>query len=86
MAAGKAPNNIYGNTSWVTYTFPSGRFTQAPMVSAIVDGYHGAVAHADSVSSSSFRLHVLSMGGIGTSNSVGVWWTAVQMTSNSGAG
>jgi len=80
MAAGRATGLT--NANYTTITFPAGRFTFAPMVTATGDSLGTAAAfYTTSVTTSSFGL----ASSAGTTN-VNAYWIAVQMTSGAGAG
>jgi hypothetical protein len=84
LAASSGPlsGTFYYTTA--TITFPSGRFSQAPIViTSSRDGNDGYTWAASSTTTTGFTGGVTSHG-----NGSAVWirWTAVQMTSSSGAG
>lgn len=77
------------NTTGVSsVTFPSGRFSQPPIVSLVIRNYVAsskAAVHA-SLSSSGFTLSTYNVNTGANISGVAVDWTAVQMTSSSAAG
>lgn len=74
-----------GQRNQTTVTFPSGRFSAEPVVTVTaVSPFGDVTAVMTSATSTSF---VATRGNLGTtSRSVGLRWTAVQMTSGSGSG
>ena len=80
-----AGTRVTSATAVNTITFPSGRFTVAPVVVAnqITGGVVG-VAYISSVTKDSFQLRAYTLGG--GQQSVNVAWHAVQMTPTAAAG
>ena len=83
MAAGSVTLSFSGSPASASVTFPTGRFTQAPIVTATL-----AVASLGiSLSATSVTASGCTIGGSSSyTGSVPVQWVAVQMTATSGAG
>ena len=71
-----------GGGQYVSITFPSGRFTQAPQVVGTVDGAGATAAYAmtANITTSGATLQSLSVSGYT------IRWIAIQMTSGSASG
>lgn len=80
MAAGSAVPT--GGGQYVSITFPAGRFTQNPQITAIVDGAGATAAYAmcAGVYTTGCTLQSLSVSGYT------IRWMAIQMTSGSASG
>lgn len=87
MAAGEVTLTVAsGATGSATVTFPSGRFSVPPIVTAIVrsaDPSHRAWSVTDATTTG-FTVYLTNSSGGSVTNSIG--WTAVQMTSTSASG
>lgn len=84
MAAGDGATSAASGTA--TVTFPSGRFTQTPIVTATSTSSAFALfAEAYNASTTSVTVAVETSSGPNLSSRA-FSWTAVQMTSGSGAG
>lgn len=89
-AAGQATLTIGTNSASgsVAITFPSGRFSQPPIVNATKAG--GGLAKysvwISNITTTGATLNVYSGDGTATTGSLAIDWTAVQMTSTSAAG
>lgn len=83
MAAGAVTLSFSGAPASVSVTFPAGRFTQPPVVTATL----GVASLGISLSATSVTAAGCTIGGSSSyTGSVPVQWVAVQMTSTSGTG
>jgi hypothetical protein len=83
MAAGAVTLSFKGAPASASVTFPTGRFTQAPVVTATL----GVASLGISLSATSVTAAGCTIGGSSSyTGSVPVRWVAVQMTSASGTG
>ncbi len=69
----------------VTVTFPSGRFTQTPIVTTMRSTARGGFQQVESITSTGFTAFSYDYTGTGTSVT-NVNWIAIQMTSGSASG
>lgn len=91
MSAGRATVTLSAaNSSFTTVTFPTGRFTQAPVVTATVAtgpaGGAKIVVRALNATTGGFSLYGMTADGSAVSLSVTVNWTAIQMSDGSATG
>jgi len=83
MAAGAVTLSFSGAPASASVTFPAGRFTQPPVVTATL----GVASLGISLSATSVTATGCTIGGSSSyTGSVPVQWVAVQMTSTSGTG
>jgi hypothetical protein len=83
MAAGTVTLSFSGAPASASVTFPAGRFTQPPVVTATL----GVASLGISLSATSVTAAGCTIGGSSSyTGSVPVQWVAVQMTSTSGTG
>ena len=83
MAAGAVTLSFSGAPASASVTFPAGRFTQPPVVTATL----GVASLGISLSATSVTAAGCTIGGSSSyTGSVPVRWVAVQMTSTSGTG
>lgn len=83
MAAGTVTLSFSGAPASASVTFPTGRFTQPPVVTATL----GVASLGISLSATSVTATGCTIGGSSSyTGSVPVRWVAVQMTSTSGTG
>jgi hypothetical protein len=88
-AAGRATVTITNSANgFVDVTFPAGRFSLAPVVTATKQSDAAAkyVPYVMNVTTNGFRLGVYAGDGLTTSQAVVVGWTAVQMSATSATG
>jgi hypothetical protein len=69
---------VYGGAGATVITFPSGRFTQVPMLN--LSNYSNVHPNINSVTATNFSWQTAN----GSNDTT--YWTAIQMTSTSGAG
>jgi hypothetical protein len=90
VSAGTASPTLTSASPWsagsIAVTFPTSRFSQAPMVTATATNNAAVpmIAWVSGITTTGFTLRTAYYGA--TNNAIATYWTAVQMTSSAGAG